>query len=128
MSTAEAMHMRPGFIKPAGITAVLASFSWMACAAAPPMASPFETLEELTHRVAVPQGAGDSIVARLCATCAQTLLRLTPETQYFVGSEAVTFDALAKFWREGGRNSMAITYDRQSLTVFRIIVQGKLRR
>jgi hypothetical protein len=122
------MHMGNGLLSRAGLAAVLVSLSWMAAAAAPPMTAPYETIEELTHRVTVPQHGSDSIIARGCATCAQTLLRLTPETRYFVGDDEVTFDALAKYWREAGRNSMAITYERQSLNVLRIIVQGKLPR
>jgi hypothetical protein len=122
------MHMRNGFFSRASLATLLVSLSWMACAAAPPMTSPYETIEELTHRVAIPQNAVDSIIARTCATCAQTLLRLTPETRYFVGDEEVTFEALTQFWREAGRNSLAITYERQSLTVYRIIVEGKLPR
>jgi len=119
--------MRNRLFSRASLATVLVSLSWMASAAAP-STSPYETIEELTHRVAVPAHAGDSIIARSCATCAQTLLRLTPDTLYFVGGDEVTFDELARYWRDAGRHSLAITYDRQSLTVFRIIVQGKLPR
>lgn len=128
MNAAETQHMRNGSFTRASLAALLVSLSWTASAAAPPMTSPYETIEELTHRVAVPQHAADSIVARSCATCAQTLLRLTPETRFFVGSDEVDFEALTKYWREAERRSMAITYERQSLTVYQIIVQGKLSR
>ncbi len=73
---------------------LLASIAALACgvaAAAVPLKTIEECIESGTRSVSLPGVAGGSVSASSCSGCASLRLKFNSRTQYFVGSQAVSY-------------------------------------
>jgi len=90
------------------------------------LGTPEEAIETTTTATTLPATEQGVIVAKLCPTCAMSVLRLTAKSRLLVGATPVSLAQLRKFVASGGSRNMVILYDRRLHTVTRIIVSGTL--
>jgi hypothetical protein len=65
-------------------------------------------------------------VVLACATCRARSYHVTPQTTYFVGTDAVTLAQLNAFISTGGSRGMTIFVKTDESAVLRIVVAGQL--
>jgi hypothetical protein len=65
-------------------------------------------------------------VVLACATCRARSYHVTPQTTYFVGTDAVTLAQLSAFVATGGSRGMTIFVTTDESAVLRIVVSGQL--
>jgi hypothetical protein len=85
-----------------------------------------EAVETSTNQTTLPGSDKGVIVAKLCPSCALSVLRLTTGTSFLVGKTTVSFVQLKKFVNTTESHSMVVLYDKRQKTVTRVIVQGQL--
>jgi hypothetical protein len=85
-----------------------------------------EAIETSTTATTLPASDNGVIVAKLCPSCALSVLPLTAGTRFLVGKTTVSFVQLQKFVNTTGSHGMVVLYDPRQKTVTRVIVQGQL--
>ena len=82
-----------------------------------------QAVETSTLSVSLPDDVSGSIAVTPCSTCKPMLLRLAPESQFFVGKSAVTYAQFRSLARDSARQ-LNIFYDGQGRTITRLVVPG----
>ena len=95
--------------------------------AEPVLLSPNGAIESSTNTITEQLVEGGLLMARSCLTCRSLPLRLTAQTELFIGKRQVTVAELNKFLGAGGEHSLLISYDKKANTVVRLAVNTNLR-
>jgi hypothetical protein len=91
----------------------------------PDAVSSVRGIETSSQQVVLPASDTGGLLISPCATCKAVSLRLTKQTQYFVGRDAVSLKDLAAFVR-GKAYFMMVFANLKEPTVERIVVSGHL--
>lgn len=83
-------------------------------------------IEESTDGAVFPAADTGKILFPACSGCRESLFEVTPQTQFFVGKDAVTFAELKNFARTGGPYFMMLYYKPGEKVFIRIVVSGQL--
>lgn len=82
-----------------------------------------QAVETSTLRISLPDDVGGSIAVTACSTCKPMVLRLSPDSQFFVGKSPVTYAQFRSLARDSARQ-LNIFYDGKGRTITRLVVPG----
>lgn len=95
--------------------------------AEPVLLSPHAGIESSTNTITEQLVEGGLLMARSCLACRSLPLRMTAQTEIFIGKRPVTVGELNKLVKAGGEHGLLIIYDKKTSTVVSLTVKTSSR-
>ena len=83
-----------------------------------------QAIETSTLSISLPDDVTGSIAVTACGGCKPLLLRLSPDSRYFVGKSPVTYAEFLSLTRGTAARQLNIFYDGKGRTITRLVVAG----
>jgi|SRR5882672_1590579 len=81
-------------------------------------------IETSTLSVSLPDDNTGSIAVSACASCKPMVLRLSPESRFFIGKSQVTYAEIRSLARGGASRQLNIFYESKGRAITRLVVPG----
>lgn len=85
-----------------------------------------DAIEGSTFSLSLPTTEGGSMVVRTCSSCPPVMLRVDAKSRLFIGGQQVTLAELNGFLSDGNTRGVTVLYDKKSLKITRIVVDGTI--
>lgn len=81
-----------------------------------------EGIETSAHAIVLPSSTQGALLVTPCTGCTPLSLRVSAQSKYFIGANAVTLGELRAALATAGDVQLVVTYDRETKALNRIIV------